>query len=393
MKGIDVLRINEKLKQAARFNPTKRTFQMTVSDICAEIDQNRLSLPLYQRDVAWTIQKHIDLFNYQLLGKAPVSPISINEIKDTKEYVSQISFANREILEDIKVGHLSVADGQQRITTNYEAYTNSGRFRNIVLDLAKGKFLMAKEEIKGHQIPVGILMNKDYDMFDKYINNSSKLKKSEVMSLLIQIRSKLRDYSYTVNIASDLSEDEQIEWFEVLNNAGSVVTRIQMRFSKLKIRGIDIYTQYTNKFRSKIEEAGMDLFNIKTTEVSVPIATLNSAYEVITEKTHTMNYAPIPSDVKENQICSLEEENLKKCFEITLEALDKALDFIKNNSLKDPNRLDYISYLVGFFVFKNNKILDINENQKLIEWYEKVDFNNQTNTSRRLIFSELLDLI
>lgn len=34
-------------------------------------------------------------------------------------------------------------------------------------------------------------------------------------------------------MAEDLSEDEQITWFEVLNNAGSRVSIIQMRFAKM----------------------------------------------------------------------------------------------------------------------------------------------------------------
>jgi hypothetical protein len=31
----------------------------------------------------------------------------------------------------------------------------------------------------------------------------------------------MKNYNYTINLAEDLSEDEQISWFEVLNNAGS----------------------------------------------------------------------------------------------------------------------------------------------------------------------------
>lgn len=387
-----ILKIRPSLKAAARFNPTKRTFQMTIEDICSEIDKQRLTLPLYQRDVSWTLQKHVDLFNYQLLGKAPVSPISINEIKDVDNCVAQVSFINRELVTTITPGHLSVADGQQRITTNYEAYKNSNRFRNIVLDLAKGKFVIVKETIKKYQIPVGILLNQDADEFFDYINTNSMLKKSDCMNILMQIRSKLRDYSYTINLATDLSEDEQIDWFEVLNNAGSVVSKIQMRFSKLKLDGIDIYVQYTNKFKTKIEEAGMELFNVKTTEVSSPIAALNSSYEVITEKEHSINFAPIPSDTKENQLCSLTGDQLRTCFKLTLDALDKSIEFIQNNSLKEPDRIDYVNYLVGLFVFKNNRELSEEENETLVEWYNNVNFTDKSNKLRRALFSDLLNL-
>ena len=59
---------------------------------------------------------------------------------------------------------------------------------------------------------------------------------------------KIKNYNYTINSADALSEDEQIEWFEVRNNAGSRVSIIQMRFSKLKMYGIDIYKQYTSVY-------------------------------------------------------------------------------------------------------------------------------------------------
>lgn len=385
------MNIKQELRTAARFNPTKRTYQMTIENICTEIGKERLTLPLYQRDISWTLQKNVDLLNYQLLGKAPVSPLSINEIQDTESYVPQISFIDREMIRDIRAGHMSVADGQQRISTNYKAYTDSDDFRNIVLDLGKGKFIIVKKSIKKYQIPVGILLNKSYDKFEEYINENSKLNKSNVMNVLIQIRNKLKDYSYTVNLATDLSEDEQIEWFEVLNNAGSAVSKVQMRFSKLKVEGIDIYTQYTNKFTEKVEEAGMDLFKVKTTEVSIPIAGLNSAFEILTGKPHTQNFAPIPSDTKENQLCSLPPEKLRKAFNITLEALDRSIEFIRKNSLKKPDRIDYLNYLTGLFVFKRNQEWTEAQNEQLIQWYNTVEFKNKSNGQRRQIFSDLLN--
>lgn len=44
------------------------------------------------------------------------------------------------------------------------------------------------------------------------------------MAFLLLARTKILSYAYTVNMAEDLSEDEQITWFEVLNNAGSRVS-------------------------------------------------------------------------------------------------------------------------------------------------------------------------
>ena len=188
-----------------------------------------------------------------------------------------------------------------------------------------------------------------------------------------------------------MSEDEQIEWFEVLNNAGSRVSIIQMRFSKLKAHGIDIYTQYTNLFRSKLVEVGFeDFFTPQKTTVSYPIAALNPAYEKITGRSHSNNYAPIPSDTKENQLCNLKPAELTKCFSLTLEALDTVLDFMDGNELKKPDRIDYINYLIGYFVF-NGFDIDDSTREFLIKWYDSVDFTNKSNTERRDIFNSLIE--
>ena len=135
------------------------------------------------------------------------------------------------------------------------------------MDLKKGAFIIIDDakKIKTHQIPVGILLNKDNEVFFDYINKSTTLKKAEITNILLQIRSKLRDYNYTINLAEDLSEEEQVEWFEVLNNAGSRVTRVQMKFSKLRLEGIDIYAQYTKIYKQKLEEANLNIFDVKNT--------------------------------------------------------------------------------------------------------------------------------
>lgn len=367
---------------------------------CENIEKEEITLPLYQRDMSWTAKQSLELFNYQLLGKAPIAPISINEIRDTEENcVPQISFIERELIKGDMRGKLSVTDGQQRLTTNFMAYINHSNLRNIFLDLVRGEFILLniEDSVKKYQIPVGILLNKDNMIFYEYINNNSTLKKPETMNILMQIRNKLRDYNYTINMAQDLTEEEQIEWFEVLNNSGSKVTRIQMKFAKLKTEGIDIYKQYTKKFIDIIDEANAaakngNLFKIKPTEVSIPIATLNPAYEVITKKEHTSNYTPIPSDAREVQLCELKPSDLLQCFDMTLDSLDKVINFIKNNNLEFPDRIDYITYLTGYFVLNKNNITDPNQVQKIIEWYKNVRFNNKSNGERRRIFTELLNI-
>lgn len=384
------MRISKELQSAADMNPTKKSTQMSIFDMCDKISKQAISLPLYQRDLSWTLTKCIALLNYQLLGKAPVSPISMNVINNTKEYVPQVSFIDREIINNIERGQLSVVDGQQRLTTNYKAYTNDDDFRNIVLDISRGCFIQTDTAYKSNQIPVGILLNQSDAVLFEYTNKVSALRKPEITSLLLQVRSKIKNYNYTINSADDLSEDEQIEWFEVLNNAGSRVSIIQMRFSKLKMYGIDIYKQYTSVFNNRLVEVGFDFFTPEKTTVSYPIAALNPSYEIVTGKGHSINYAPIPSDTKENQLCGLTPEELKKCIEATLSFEEKVLDFIEENLLKKPDRIDYVNYMIGYFAFNG---MDLSETKKnyLISWYNSVDFTNKTNSERRDLYTKLIN--
>ncbi len=389
-RGGERMKVSKTLKIAASFNPTEKSHIMTVLDMCRKIESKEISLPLYQRDVSWTKKQAISLLNYQLLGKAPVAPISMNLILDVDDYVPQVSFDDREVVGKIEKGHMSVVDGQQRLTTNYRAYINSEDFRNIVLDIAKGRFLLEEGAITKAQMPVGILLNREDSVFYEYLAHHNLMKEPEAMSVLLQSRSKIRNYYYTINQAENLSEDEQIEWFEVLNNAGSRVSALQMRFSKMKIHGIDIYTMYTLKFKNKLLEYGYDFFSPQKTGVSYPISALNPAYEIIMNRPHVDAYAPIPSDTKENQLCSMNPELLKQCFSRTLEAVDKTLEFIDENSVDEPDRIDYINYLVGYFVYNPNPSDE--KKSKLVEWYNNVKFNNKSNSKRRMIFSELLSL-
>lgn len=384
-----IVRISRELVKAASENPTKKSTQMSIIQMCEKIENQTISLPLYQRDLSWTLEKCIDLLNYQLLGKAPVAPISMNEINDINSCVPQVSFVDREIINKVRYGQLSVVDGQQRLTTNYKAYSNHEDFRNIVLDLSKGKFVKTELAIKSNQIPVGIVLNKSDTVLFEYTNKKPSLRNPEVTNVLLQVRSKIKNYNYTINSADDLNENEQIEWFEVLNNAGSRVSIIQMRFSKLKVHGIDIYKQYTSVFNNRLTEMGYEFFTPEKTTVSYPIAALNPAYEVIMGKEHSNNYAPIPSDTKENQLCNMEAEQLKLCIQKTLEVQDKVIDFIIDNSLTEPDRIDYINYLIGYMMY-NGVEVEKEKKQELVNWYNNVDFTNKTNSERREMYTELI---
>ncbi|HGO3583239.1 TPA: hypothetical protein ACK03L_002804 [Staphylococcus aureus] len=58
-----------------------------------------------------------------------------------------------------------------------------------------------------------------------------------------------------------------------------------MKLTKLQIKGLDFYKEYSNIFRDRLEMAGLDhLFIQKNTEASIPLATLNSAFEIVSGK-------------------------------------------------------------------------------------------------------------
>lgn len=110
------MKVSESFKKIISYNPTKQTFQMSALNLCEKIENNDITLPLYQRDVSWSIRKSVDLLNYQLNGKAPVSPISVNKITDlSNHYVTQITLVDRAIIELIKVGQLSITDRSTKI--------------------------------------------------------------------------------------------------------------------------------------------------------------------------------------------------------------------------------------------------------------------------------------
>ena len=74
---------------------------------------------------------------------------------------------------------------------------------------------------------------------------------------------------------------------------------------------------------------------------------------------------------------------------MTLEALDNVLDFIDDNELKKPTRIDYINYLIGYFIFNGNDSMD-KDKEFLIKWYDTVNFTNKSNSIRRDIFTNLI---
>ena len=59
--------------------------------------------------------------------------------------------------------------------------------------------------------------------------------------------------------------------------------------------------------------------------------------------------------------------------------------------MQEPNRIDYITYLTGYFVYYPDNMGKEVEN-KLCDWYMNINFKNQSNTRRRTEFKKLLKI-
>lgn len=386
------IKINRKLDYFSTFDPTKESKPVSLGNLCQEIEQGKITLPIFQTYIRWKTEKSVDLLNFQLSGKAAVSPISINIIENKELAVPQVTFIERELIDsDLIGGKHSVNDGQQRLSCNYKAYTDHEDFKCIVLDITTGSFVMNTGELKKSQIPVGKLYNKDPNVFKKYLENHKSLQEFDVQNLLTRVRNKFLGYYYTVNYARDLTEEEQRKWFEVLNLAGSRITDVEVNLTEMLVKGVDFYKEYARRFGDILREASLEnLFVYKATEISIPLASLNPAYEIVCNKAHTINYSPMASDTKANNISKLDANKIREIFSITLNSLERAIEFIEDNKLKSPERIDYITYLLGAFVYLGDE--DINEEQRefLINWYNNTEFTKKDNGQRRNIFDQLI---
>lgn len=383
------IKIHKNLPKYADFDPTKESHTRAIKDLCNDIEMNNIVLPSFQTYIRWQIEKSIELLNFQLRGKAAVAPISINRIRYKGDVGTQITFINREpIPKDEIINKQSVVDGQQRLTCNYKAYSDHPDFKNIVFDITLGKFLLNIESLKDSQIPVGVLYNKDSNVLAKFIKKRAYLQPYDISGLLGRVRNKFMGYYYTVNIANDLTETEQLEWFEVLNLAGTRVTGVQVQLTEMLVKGVDYYTEYAAKFLDCLSDAELDDILVqKSTELSIPLAMLNPAIEVFQNRPHKNNFCPIPSDAKASLISKLEADELRSLFSIALKGLRQAINFIVDNKLERPSRIDYITYLAGTFMFIGDNAYD---EKPLIKWYNTVDFLDKGNSDRRVIFDKMI---
>ena len=86
------------------------------------------------------------------------------------------------------------------------------------------------------------------------------------------------------------------------------------------------------------------------------------------------------------------KKEIRTIIKMTLEALEKSIEFIEENTLEHPNRIDYITYMTGLFVYMEDKEMSYNQKKCLIEWYNTVEFSKKDNGERRKIFEDLIKI-
>lgn len=379
----------DKIQKALNFNPTKRSQTMTIAELSEKIENNTIILPIYQRNLTWSDNEIIELFNYQMFGKAPIAPLSFNEIGANNE-VPQLSFVNRVELKDKTQYKLSVVDGQQRLTTNYKAYSNDKTFKHIVFDFAQGSFKKSKN-ISRTQIPVGVLFGKNQQILVDYVYKKySTNKANKLFPLLLGIRTKFFNYSYTIHIAENMTADEQIEWFELLNNAGSKMSEMELTVAKIKVHGFDLHSDFTVPYMELIKRYNLEkIFSNFKSKLSYSLSALNPSFEWLQKRQkHNINCAPIPSDTKEKLFLKLNKNQLKAMSELTLDALDNTLSFVADNHLQNKIKtMESVMFLTGYFIFNKNNI----QKQEVKKWIEKFTTESKSLNERRVAYNNLIN--
>ena len=194
------IRINKNLQKRVSFDPTKESITMTISKMCDLISQDKIVLPIFQTGLRWTEKKVIELLNFQMTGFAPVAPISMCKLdfgfdEDKTQNATlgkQVRLLERTALPNIKGEVYSLTDGQQRTTTNYKCYIGHEDFRNIVLDLAKGKFISLDKTstLNSNQIPAIIIYNKDFSVYNDFLQKNPDMLEPRVANYINIIRNK-----------------------------------------------------------------------------------------------------------------------------------------------------------------------------------------------------------
>ena len=59
------MRLSKKLIELSTSDPTKDSRQRSIKDLCSDIENERIILPIFQTFIRWNIEKSVSLLNFQ----------------------------------------------------------------------------------------------------------------------------------------------------------------------------------------------------------------------------------------------------------------------------------------------------------------------------------------
>lgn len=210
--------INSKLREVLQYNSNQVITTYSIQSLCFMIDNNQLTMPDYKETVEWANNYKMDLFNYELFAKTPVTEI-LALSNNGNDNVPQLSiYSGREIPQSKLSDTISVLDGSQRLLTNYQAYINDQGVKNIALNLETPSFEIVTETTKTENLlPIGVLMNHDLSLLSSWLIDHQEID-DEGQKIILGIRSKLMDCKLVVQVAEGLDRAEQLAYYKMLKN-------------------------------------------------------------------------------------------------------------------------------------------------------------------------------
>lgn len=209
--------INSKLQEVLQYNSNQVITTYSIQNLCFMIDNDQLTVPSYKETAEWANRYKMDLFNYELFAKTPVTEI-LALSNNSSDNVSQLSiYRGQEIPQNKLSDTISVLDGSQRLLTNYQAYINDQGVKDIALNLEVPRF----EIIDGttdttNLLPIGVLMNHDLSLLSSWLIDHQDKIDDEGQKIILGIRSKLMDCKLVVQVAEGLDQTEQLVYYKML---------------------------------------------------------------------------------------------------------------------------------------------------------------------------------
>lgn len=210
---VNIDNLKAKLENTPKIN--QEVF-INTKEICQLADAGKFEIPPFKVifDNAWDAEQKVAFLNSMLYSKMPPSTLAFNvdgSMPDLHTFLPNNQYHMSAF------DKIEIIDGIQRINLLYDAWINNYTVKNIVLDLEEGKFRTTQAtRLKPSLLPLGILLNRDENIFSEYLRKISDQK--EAYFTLYSIRAKLlSNYNFSILTTQNQSLEEQRNWWHLLN--------------------------------------------------------------------------------------------------------------------------------------------------------------------------------